>query len=199
VANFKGQFIFCTTCGREFKVSPSRVQTAKYCSKVCADPNRGPKEQKVEVICLHCQKPFMTFPSHVERRIYCSHECRYASEEYHRKLKDAMGIGPDNRNWKGGRTKHSDGYIYLAAPNHPFASNGYVFEHRLVMEKWLLENAPYSPCLVEIEGKKYLSPDKVVHHKNETKDDNRIENLEVLSNEDHSGLHINKRTSILRR
>jgi len=111
-------------------------------------------------------------------------------------LRDATGTGSENRNWKGGRVRHSEGYIYIASSSHPFRSNGYVLEHRLVMEAWLKENAPYSPCLVEIEGEKRLSPDKVVHHKNEIKDDNRIENLEVLTTEVHSSMHHGKDKSV---
>jgi len=51
-------------------------------------------------------------------------------------------------------------------------------EHRVVMEKVL--------------GRK-LADDEVVHHRNEKKDDNRPENLEVMTNVEHSTSHA-KRT-----
>ena len=73
-------------------------------------------------------------------------------------------------NWKGGRVKHSQGYIQLYQPNHPSrknSSNLYCYEHRLVMEKYL---------------GRYLKPEEVIHHINGIKTDNSIENLKLFAN-----------------
>ena len=58
------------------------------------------------------------------------------------------------------------GYIKAKAPaGHPLADkNGYVMEHRLVMEHML---------------GRFLTADERVHHKNGKRDDNRPENLEL--------------------
>jgi len=90
--------------------------------------------------------------------------------------------GSEHWHWKGGRVTTKPGYILvLLQPDdfffpmtvkkgkgykklHP--SKGYVFEHRLVMAKSL------SRCLLSWE---------VVHHKNGIKNDNRIENLELIN------------------
>ena len=64
----------------------------------------------------------------------------------------------------GGRTTDPDGYVLLKANGHPHAnSNGYVREHRLVMDQ---------------ELGRYLRPEEVVHHINGIKNDNRPENLQ---------------------
>jgi hypothetical protein len=69
-------------------------------------------------------------------------------------------------NWKGGRTVDSKGYVKTMNREHPCADkSGYVFEHRLVMEKIL---------------GRYLTSGEHVHHLNGVKDDNRKENLAVL-------------------
>lgn len=74
--------------------------------------------------------------------------------------------GSKNHMWKGGRWKNSTGYISILVPDHPYKnSKGYVAEHRLVMEKSV---------------GRYLRPFEMVHHRNHIKDDNRIENLQLV-------------------
>ncbi len=81
----------------------------------------------------------------------------------------------ENPNWDGGRTVTSHGYVLLKRPDHPSAdSRGYVYEHRLVAEQKI--------------GRQ-LESDEHVHHKNGEKTDNRPENLEVLSAEEHRARH----------
>lgn len=78
--------------------------------------------------------------------------------------------------WKGGRFKCSNGYILVRADGHPFSDRkGYVKEHRLTMEKHI---------------GRFLKPEEIVHHKNGKRDDNRIENLELLESlSDHAKTH----------
>lgn len=75
--------------------------------------------------------------------------------------------GENNPYWKGGKYKDNRwGYIWLYMPDHPSSNNrGYVLEHRLVME--------------QILGRS-LSGNEIVRHKNRVKDDNRIENLQII-------------------
>ena len=69
--------------------------------------------------------------------------------------------------WRGGRYKDNrSGYIYVYSPDHPFKKKGgYVLEHRLVMEKFV---------------GRHLRANEIIHHRNKIKDDNRIDNLEII-------------------
>jgi hypothetical protein len=96
-----------------------------------------------------------------------------------RKFLDSQGVkreyltnygGSRSPGWNGGRT-NSRGYVKIHMPSHPHAQNGYVLEHRLVMEKMI---------------GRLLDASEVVHHRNGVKDDNRPENLQLFSeNKDH--------------
>lgn len=66
---------------------------------------------------------------------------------------------------------------------------GYVLEHRLVMERWLLQNDPASKFLEYRDGHLILSPDYVVHHRDEDKANNSIDNLECLTPAEHARVH----------
>jgi len=89
--------------------------------------------------------------------------------------------GEKSSHWDGGKMMDSYGYVLIYSPGHPHPRmmNGtkYVLEHRLVMEKHL---------------GRYLTKDEVVHHINEIRDDNRIENLELMSRKKHQSYHSGK-------
>ena len=58
-------------------------------------------------------------------------------------------------------------------PEHPFAKDGYMAEHRYLVEERTKRYTPNHPLLVKgPDGEKYLSPTAVVHHIDEVKDNN---------------------------
>ena len=87
--------------------------------------------------------------------------------------------GSDHPMWRGGVKTNTQGYKLIYSPDHPYKDKqGYVREHRLVMEK---------------EIGRYLLPNEVVHHLNNVKDDNRIDNLQVLLKREHDYKSIHER------
>lgn len=77
-----------------------------------------------------------------------------------------------NKSWVGGKTNH-DGYVLIGQQHgHPKAKGKgkYIAEHRLVMEKHLGRT---------------LGSKEVIHHINENRSDNRLENLQVMSIGEH--------------
>lgn len=83
--------------------------------------------------------------------------------------------GENHPCWKGG-VEINDGYRLVMKKDHPNAHKGKVREHRLILEEHL--------------GRE-LEPGEIVHHINEDRLDNRIENLQLVSRAEHMMIHIN--------
>jgi len=92
------------------------------------------------------------------------------------RIKQGLSIrGSHHHNWKGGKYKNCGGYVLIYMPEYPRSDkDGYVLEHRLVIEQSI---------------GRYLSRWELVHHLNETRDDNRLENLFVCTIPEHLKLH----------
>lgn len=189
MAKFKGAVLQCEVCGSEFKVPPSRAAKAKTCSHACSVRYRAEAIKRQEAVtCARCGKEFQTPRCHAGRRKFCSYECKHTDPAYLSRL-SRVNSGAANAMWKGGVVAHSSGYICRLAPHHPFSSNNYVLEHRLVMECWLRENDPDSCFLVRLGDQLYLTPEIVVHHVDEDKANNAIGNLQCMTLAEHTRLH----------
>lgn len=76
--------------------------------------------------------------------------------------------------WKGGMIVRK-GYKMILSKDHPLRNSyGYVFEHRLVVEEKL---------------GRFLTRIEVVHHIDENKMNNSLDNLVVLSDHEHKSYH----------
>jgi hypothetical protein len=111
-----------------------------------------------------------------------------------RRSKISAGLTRENHfRWNGGRTLLNNGYVMLRIKEpHPFKNNrSCILEHRYVPEKFLKENDSSNPHLIEVyewDGK-WLDPEIHVHHINQIRNDNRLENLVSLTPLEHMQLH----------
>ena len=128
----------------------------------------GRRRMVVPIKCAHCKKIRLCSYDNVSKRIRMktfSGACASC----------APASGSASGHWKGGRSRNKNGYIGIWIPaNHRFAGmrhgRGYVPEHRLLMAQKLGRG---------------LESWEHVHHRNGKKDDNRIENLELLPHHEH--------------
>lgn len=178
----------CPTCGETYRRSPSMV--GRYCSRVCYEKTKTRRPagscevcsgslpvnrirfcswtcyrtgiRKGDLVpCEVCGKSMYVEPHLKGRRRFCSQACKHQADRID---------GP------GCRCRRSDGYMQVYYPTHPDASaSGFILEHRLVMEQTI--------------GRRLLRSEHV-HHKNGVRDDNRIENLQLIEAGDHARVSV---------
>lgn len=153
----------CEGCGITFYPSHGRGQ--RFHDRACRDAWEG--RNAVAHVCEVCGKAFTLSESQTKFRpnAVCSRDC-----DTQRRF--TAGVGRIHNGKPA--IRDSAGYIRVWQPDHPKAfRNGWVLEHRIVMEG--------------VVGR-YLETDEHVHHINGIKDDNRPENLAVLGHGEHSTL-----------
>ncbi len=139
-------------------------------AKICRNCYRKRKQnnsQQIECACA-CGKliPSLRVDG-VEKKYYIGHNDKFQK------------TGSQSPFWKGGITKHPRGYIKIYKPEHPNSDrDGYIFEHRVIMEQYL---------------GRLLTKDEIVHHINGIKTDNRIENLQLTNIREHIKIHMKLR------
>lgn len=135
-------------------------------------------------ICVTCKNVFCSI---YKKQKFCSRPCVFKfmkgkppSNAGIRRSREARlnmslsRMAEKHHRWQGGR-KIKGGYVCIYSPSHPFSDQKrYVKEHRLIMEKHL---------------GRILDRSEIVHHVNHDRQDNRIENLQVMSNSEHIRLH----------
>lgn len=143
-------------------------------------------------ICEICTKEFKAYPSEIKYRgaKFCGISC---ASKWKAQKRDISGknnpmyrkgyliagekngrygkYGDLNYQWKGGVYQRKDGYIRLSFQGKK------VLEHRLVIEQKL--------------GRR-LASEEIIHHKNEVKDDNSLDNLLITDRPDHARIHFHE-------
>jgi hypothetical protein len=163
----------CKQCGNMFltykklSVVCSRICYSQYRSRVYRGKNHSMWKGGVcsqKKICDICRKKFIGHKT----RVVCSPKCMGLWQ-----TKYGTKRGKNNGMWNNGTVNGV--YILISQPKHPNSNKGgYIAEHRYVMEQKI---------------GRYLKNDEQVHHINLNKHDNRIENLQLMSKEEHDLHH----------
>ena len=130
------------------------------------------KGGKTVVDCSYCGKETERWPCLTKDVLFysCSKNCW--SELY-----SNFFSGEDSPQWKGGRMNFN-GYVAVYCPEHPRTHLNHIFEHIIVAEEAL---------------GRFLKEGEVIHHINEQRDDNRLENLYLF---DNNGEHISHHNNV---
>ena len=193
----------CEYCGKEKEYKyPSHVK--KYCSHQCANKallEKRDKGEMVDVSCKTCGKVFSMLQSEKKRREayggnvqYCSKKCmgvgmRTRKETTCKNCGKSFETTRLNERGKGqycsrkcaGEFRRKTGF---AKKNGYWMENGYKVIY-LEGNKSIKEHIKVvQDCL----GRE-LNSNECVHHINGNKEDNRIENLQLMTKGEHSKLH----------
>jgi flagellar basal body rod protein FlgC len=151
----------CEVCGKEFKTYLSKLKLGrgKYCSKECSFKITNKKLDE----------------NGKKTRFKKGHKSTYVYVPGEKGIRIRIDRPHNYQGYtyslprKGGKK-----YILIHLPEHPNATKkGYVREHRLEME---------------LEIGRFLTADEVVHHIDGDSENNKIDNLQLMTIKEHDSL-----------
>jgi len=181
----------CETCGVSFSLPQCHAAKGwgRFCDKKCKKKYWETELENRKRICRVCNTKFLPRPVQIRtgKELFCSHKCQgkagtgenspcfgmKMTEDQKAKRaatierKGGYPYGKDSPNYKGGHI-NADGYRCMCVKGKP------IHEHRHVMQKHL---------------GRLLDKSEIVHHINENRADNRIENLLVVTMSEHRIIH----------
>lgn len=172
----------CEICGKVFM---HRYASPKYCSAKCFGISHqawSPNENTKKKMSQAKLKQPVRYWLGKKRTDMINNKFAVGNKSNKTSFKHGENMGADHFNWKGGK-QNNQGYVMVLNRSHPFCDHhGYVFEHRLVMEKHI---------------GRYLDKKERIHHINGIKFDNRIENLMLFESESkHQAFHHAENTKL---
>jgi len=147
--------LLCQECNQQFEARRSDAKWCPTCKIVKEKEKLARYEKRHPNICKDCGKSIIR---RATRCHLCDNKSRMESNR-----------GENNPNWKGGKSRQSDGYVYILG-KRPNRKHRYQLEHIMVWEK--------------ANGE--LPKGWVIHHLNGIKDDNRLENLAAMPRKGHN-------------
>ncbi len=164
----KGIISNCLHCGKEIYVSQCLIGTKKYCSRHCV--GKGTRKRHASQIkkCAFCSSKIKIVNNRIKRsktkKFYCSFSCKG-------KALKTYGLHYGFKKTRFTDKKYSD-YKWVWNGTRMKA------EHRVIMENHL---------------DRKLEKWEIVHHINENPKDNRIENLQLMTAQEHGKIHKKKK------
>jgi len=190
MARKTGSIVECKNCGKDFE---AEVWGDKYCSLKCGEEHdKNYKSRGGVSYCKHCGE---LFKQRRNRQKYCGQKCQinYEYDNNLRDEKETTKAANEAMREQGLKQFREDpttkvtarGYkaVYIPAA-HPELDDGWMKMHHYV---WWKEKGELPP----VDDINEKATGKVMHHKDGDKLNNDIDNLEIMSNDEHTEMHQN--------
>lgn len=184
----------CLVCGNEAVVARYRANTFKTCSPTCSSKYKSQTaERKIKKETGLSAFEFLEKEYRENQKSF--REIQKIIKIPNKKLSELLvkngikirkGSFAVKTQWCGEKGKNRRETGFAKRKNKIISSDGYV----MILDK----NNPQKRMrehvhLMEKSLKRSLKPNEVVHHKNGNKQDNRIENLGLMTESEHKSLH----------
>lgn len=186
----KRHTVICAGCGGSFERVRSDNFT-KYCSNACYHTAskgvpRGVKGPRYYRTCEVCTNEFQVTLTRKDTARFCSRSCQSKSAAFRSEMA-ATQSGEKSWRWSGGRYQFKSGYVRERGAGLDAKRTN--LEHRLVIERAMLEKEPNHPFLIAVDGVKKLDPKIEVHHVDRDRSHNAFSNLLAVTKRAHAQIH----------